>query len=77
MYTEYPSGLSDIPGRGIIQQRESDDKPLKLLKLLYCEPDLLLAFPKAFLKSGFGIILARIVRYGTECTTRRFDLRSS
>jgi hypothetical protein len=26
--------------------------------------------------SGFGILLARIVRYGTECTTRRFDLES-
>jgi hypothetical protein len=33
-------------GQEYIQQRESDDKLLKLLKLLYCEPDLLLAFPK-------------------------------
>jgi hypothetical protein len=25
LYTEDPSGLSDIPGTGIIQQRKSDD----------------------------------------------------
>jgi hypothetical protein len=36
------------------------------LKLLYCEPDQLLAFPKAFRKSGFGILLARIVRYTVQ-----------
>jgi hypothetical protein len=53
---------------------ESDDKPLKLLKLLYFEPNQLLAFPKTFRKFGFGIPLARIVRYGTEFTRRRFDL---
>jgi hypothetical protein len=48
MYTKDPSGLS-VYSRDTnkYSKRKSDDEPLKLLKLLYCEPNLLLAFRKS------------------------------